>query len=135
MKVTDFIEQAQILWEGGVTPLTSIIFGYPQETPETIMQTLKVCELCNLFPSTGFLLPLPATPIYEWAKENGHIVDEVEYLERIGDRQDLHINLTKMTDAELLQVVETNLLALAKKHGLKLDSVFKTVTYQKPKIT
>lgn len=135
MKVSHFIEQAQVLWEGGVTPLTSIIFGYPQETPETIMQTLKVCEICNLFPSTGFLLPLPGTPIYEWAKENGHIADEIEYLERIGDRQDMHINMTKMTDAELLQVVETNLLALAKKQGLQLDSVFKTVTYQKPKIT
>jgi radical SAM superfamily enzyme YgiQ (UPF0313 family) len=135
LTVSQFVEQSQVLWEGGVTPLTSIIFGYPQETPETIMQTLKVCEICNLFPSTGFLLPLPGTPIYEWAKENGHIADEIEYLERIGDRQDLHINLTKMTDAELLQVVETNLRTLAKKQGLKLDSVFKTVTYQKPKIS
>jgi len=132
MKVTHFIEQAQVLWAGGVTPLTSIIIGYPQETRETIAHTLKVCEICNLFPSTGFLLPLPGTPIYTWAKESGHIVDEIAYLERIGDRQDLHINLTKMTDAELLQVVETNLLALAKQQGLKLDSVFKTVTYQKP---
>lgn len=135
MKVSQFIQQAQVLWAGGVTPLTSIIFGYPQETPETITQTLEVCEMCNLFPSTGFLLPLPGTPIYEWAKENGHIIDEIEYLERIGDRQDLHINLTKMTDEGFLQAVETNLLALAKKQGLKLDSVFKTVTYQKPKIT
>jgi len=134
MRVSDFIEQAQALWAGGVTPLTSIIFGYPQETPETISQTLEICEICNIFPSTGFLLPLPGTPIYTWAKENGHIVDELAYLERVGDRQDLHINLTKMADEDLVGLVETKLRTLAKKQGLKLDSVLKTGKYQKPKI-
>ena len=79
------------------------------------------------------MLPLPATPIYEWAKENGHIVNEMEYLERIGDRQDFHINLTTMSDEEFVETVTTKLEALAEKQGLKLESVFKTVMYQKPK--
>ncbi len=133
MNVLQFIEQVEALWEGGVTPLTSVIFGYPQETPETIQSTLDVCEECNIFPSVGFLLPLPATPIYEWAKENGYIVNEVEYLERIGDRQDFHINLTSMSDEEFVGTVTTKLEALAKKQRLDLESVFKTVTYQRPK--
>jgi len=134
LQVSQFIEQAQVLWAGGVTPLTSIIFGYPQETPETITQTLKICEICNLFPSTGFLLPLPGTPIYELAKESGHIFDEIAYLEKIGDRQDLHINLTKMSDGDFVGLVETKLTTLAQKQGLKLDSVLKTGKYQKPKV-
>jgi hypothetical protein len=83
-------------------------------------------------PSVGFLLPLPMTPIYEWARKNGHIGDEVAYLERIGDRQDFHINLTSMSDSELVDTVESELRRLAEKQGLKLDSVMKTVTYRKP---
>jgi len=133
INISQLIEQVGALWEGGVTPLTSVIFGYPQETPETIQRTLDVCEECNIFPSVGFLLPLPATPIYEWAKKNGYIDNEVEYLERIGDRQDFHINLTAMSDEEFVETVTTKLEALAEKQGLKLESVFKTVMYQKPK--
>lgn len=133
INVSQFIQQVKALWEGGVTPLTSVIFGYPQETVETIQSTIDVCEECNIFPSVGFLLPLPATPIYEWARKNGRIVNEVEYLERIGDRQDFHINLTNMPDDEFVETVTSKLEALARKQGLKLESVFKTVMYQKPK--
>lgn len=133
ISVPDVIEQAKVLWEGGVVPLTSVIFGYPQETPESIERTIEVCEECRMYPSVGFLLPLPGTPIYDWAKENGRITDEVEYLERVGDRQDFHVNLTQMPDDELVATVESKLRALAGRLGLKLDSVFKTVTYQKPK--
>ena len=131
--VSQFIEQSKVLWEGGVVPLTSVIFGYPQETPETIQQTLDICEECNIYPSVGFLLPLPGTPIYEWARNNGRIKDEVEYLTRINDRQDFHVNLTNMSDKEFVDTVTTKLKALAKKQGLELESVFKTVTYKKPK--
>lgn len=133
IKVADFIEQAQVLWKGGVVPLTSVIFGYPQETPESIRQTIKVCEECNIYPSVGFLLPLPGTPVYEWAKHNGYIENEVAYLERIGDRQDFHINLTQIPDDEFKHMVEDELKSLARKQGLELESVFKTTTYQKPK--
>ena len=133
MSVEQFIEQTKVLWSGGVVPLTSVIFGYPQETPESIKKTIKVCEECNIFPSVGFLLPLPGTHIYEWAKEHNFITNEIEYLERIGDRQDFHINLTSMPDDEFVNIVESELQTLAHKQGLKLDSVFKTTTYQKPK--
>ena len=134
LKVPEFVEQAKVLAEGGVTPLTSIIFGYPQETPDTIGKTLDICDECNIYPSSGFLLPMPGTPIYEWAKEHGKITDELEYLMRIGDRQDFHINLTNMSDDEFIHVASTKLEALAKKQGLGLKSVFKTISYQKPKV-
>ncbi len=131
--VDEFIEQSNALWKGGVTPLTSVIFGYPQETPETIQMTIDVCDKCDIFPSVGFLLPLPGTPIYEWAKESGHITDEIHFLENIGDRQDFHINLTQMSNTELVDTVSEKLTALAKKQGLNVESVFKTTTYQQPK--
>ncbi|MFA5142581.1 MAG: radical SAM protein [Candidatus Omnitrophota bacterium] len=133
ISVSNVIEQAKVLWQGGVVPITSVIFGYPQETPASIRRTVEVCEECRMYPSSGFLLPLPGTQVYEWAKANGHITNDVEYLERIGDRQDFHINLTGMPDDEFVSLVENELRALSVRLGLKLDSVFKTVTYQKPK--
>ncbi|MDP8212381.1 MAG: radical SAM protein, partial [Candidatus Zapsychrus exili] len=131
MSVEQFVEQSKALWDGGITPLTSVIFGYPQETPESIRLTIKVCEECNMFPSVGYLLPLPGTPIYEWAKDNGHIKDEEQYLQRVGDRQDFHVNLTKMPTQEMISIVTEELGKLAKKQGLKLDSVLKTGGYKK----
>lgn len=133
LNVPQFIRQTKALWKAGVPPLTSIVFGYPQETPQTIRETIEVCEECQIYPSVGFLLPLPGTAIYEWAKREGYVQDEVAYLERIGDRQDFHINLTSMSDKEFVETVETELGNLAAKMGLKLESVFKTVTYQIPK--
>lgn len=133
MNVDQFVEQSEVILTSGISPLTSIFFGYPQETPETIQMTLDVCERCNMYPSAGFLLPLPGTPIYEWAKASGHIPDEFEYMMRIGDRQDFHINLTSMSDEEFVSTVEEGLKRLARKLGLDLPSPFKTVTYRKPK--
>ena len=132
ISVDDFVDQAQVLQEGGVIPLTSVIFGYPQETEASIAKTIEVCERCNIFPSVGFLLPLPGTPIYDWAVKVGHISDEVEYLLRIGDRQDFHINLTQLSDERLVGLVSDGLMGLAQRQGLKLESVFKTGVYQSP---
>lgn len=131
--VDQFIDQAHALWKGGVTPLTSVIFGYPQETPESIKQTLAVCEECNIYPSVGFLLPLPGTPIYNWALQHGKISNELKYLLRIGDRQDFHVNLTTMSDQEFVDTVSTELNKLAERQEIQSDSIFKTVTYQVPK--
>jgi len=133
ISVGAFIEQTEALQAGGIVPTTSVIFGYPQETRESIRKTIAVCERSNLFPSVGFLLPLPGTPIYDWARNHGYIDDEENYMERIGDRQDLHVNLTSMRDDELLDTVQHELHKLAHKQGLKLDSVIKTTTYQKPR--
>lgn len=132
ISVDAFIEQAMTLQEGGVIPLTSVIFGYPQETPESIAKTVDVCRQCNIFPSVGFLLPLPGTPIYQWCLDTGKIKDELEYLMRIGDRQDFHINITELSDEQLVGGVSNQLQQLATDLGLDLPSVFKTGTYQSP---
>jgi anaerobic magnesium-protoporphyrin IX monomethyl ester cyclase len=126
------VEHCETLIRGGVTPLTSIIFGYPQETPETIQMTINLCERCNIYPSVGFLEPLPGTPIYEWAVQNDYIKDEMEYLLDAGDRQDLHVNLTRMSSVELVDTVVNGMQRLADSMGLKFDNPLKTGVYQKP---
>ena len=130
INVQQFIEQAKALWKGGVVPLTSVVFGYPQETPKTIQQTLEICEECEMYPSVGFLLPMPGTPIYQWVIKNGLISNEIEYLERFGDRQDLHINLTNMPDEEFVNTVESGLRKLGAKLGIKTAAPIKTGGYK-----
>ncbi len=116
-----FIEQAQTAGEAGLTPQTSLVFGFPQETPETIRDTVETCRKAGVYPSAGFLLPLPLTQIYDQARASGRIeADEEAYLLRIGDRQDLHVNLTAMSDAELTDTVKSELRGL--KQALGIDT-------------
>lgn len=133
LDVDKFIEQAQVLNEVGVTPLTSVIFGYPQETPESIKKTLDVCEEAGVYPSVGFLLALPGTPIYKTIRAEGYIPNEYEYLMKIGDRQDFSLNYTTMSNETFVSEVTNGLQKLAEKQGLKFDNPLKTVHYQKPK--
>jgi radical SAM superfamily enzyme YgiQ (UPF0313 family) len=132
ISVSDFIEQCHTLRDAGITPLTSVIFGYPQETMESIKKTIDVCAEAGVFPSVGYLLPLPGTQIYEWAKDSGKITDDYDFLMRIGDRQDFHINLTNLPDDVLTGEVTERLQELARQQGLELKSVFKTGVYKKP---
>jgi len=70
--------------------------------------------------------------MYDYAKSRGLITNEEEYLLRIGDRQDLHVNLTGMCDQELIDCVTEGLIRL--KNDLKIplrdDEVIKTTTYR-----
>jgi len=134
LNIEQFIGQAKVLRKANITPLTSIIFGYPQETPQSIKHTLDVCEEAGVYPSTGFLLALPGTPVYDWARKNGYIPNEFEYLMKIGDRQDFHMNFTNMDSDFFMKEVSTGLEKLANKQGLAFENPFKTVRYQKPKI-
>lgn len=125
------VEQSLALWKADITPGTSIIFGYPQETFASIKATLDLCEQCNIYPSVGYLQPLPGTPIYTWAVEHGHIPDEWDYLMNAGDRQDFHVNLTSIPTDELTDYVQTEMNALAARMGLHFDDPLKTGVYQK----
>ena len=66
--------------EAGLITNTSIIIGYPRETPETIKETMLQLEELGIYPSTGFLLPLPETGMWNYAIENNHITDIDQYL-------------------------------------------------------
>lgn len=130
-----FIEQMQTARKAGLIPRTSIIFGYPQETRETIQLTIDTCKMAGVYPSAGFLLPLPKTVVYEEAKKKELIVDEEQYLLSIGDRQDLHLNLTSMSNEELLETTNNSLIELQRYFGMKLSNPFKTQSYKMAKKT
>ncbi len=116
----EFSRQVQILREAGIISHTSLVFGYPNETEETIKATINCCIANDVYPSAGYLLPQPGSPMYEYALEYGHIQDEEEYLLAMGDRQDLRINMTQIPDAELELILKRELQRCKTELGLDL---------------
>lgn len=100
-----FTKQTALFNKAGVQPITSLVLGYPQETPETIKKGIDCCIENGIYPSTGYLLPQPGSYMYTYAVEHGFIQDEEEYIMHMGDRQDLLVNLTKMSDEEFKSTV------------------------------
>ena len=131
IKIKDFEAQTKILHEVGIIPVTSLVIGYPQETPETLQKTFDCCLKCNIYPSAGYLLPQPDTPMYDLAIEMGIIKDEEEYLLKMGDRQDFTINFTKMSQEDIESITKKNLKKISKKLnlGLKEEKLIKTGHY------
>ena len=128
-----FTNTRKTLLAGGVASLSSVVFGYPQETPETIENTIQFCIGLGLAPSAGYLLPLPGTPMHEYAKKVGIIKDEEDYLFSLGDRQDLHVNLTQMSDEELINRVTEGITRCQKTvlgEDVSFDHPLKTGSYR-----
>ena len=106
IEVEAFYETVHTLREAGVICQTTVLFGYPIETKETIKETFDQCLKAGLYPSIGFLMPLPYTVMYDYAKANGFITDEDRYLESITERQDICLNMTKMSDKEIMNEIK-----------------------------
>lgn len=132
ISVDHFSKQTKLIQESGITTWTSLVFGYPQETPETILKTIDCCIENNIYPSVGFLLPQPGSIMYKFALENGFISDEEEYILSMGDRQDLTLNMTSMTDEEFEEAVLHGLRKCNKQlnMGLSEDKLIKTKSFR-----
>ncbi len=126
--VEKFLRQARIVKRGGLSVRTSLVVGYPLESEATIKKTIDVCIQAGVYPSLGYLLPQPGTPMYDYARDRGFIPDQEAYLLNMGDRQDLRINLTSMSDRELQAVVQRELARCARELGIGLgpDNLVKT---------
>ena len=121
MDVDQFSRQTELFHKGDMNVWTSLVLGYPQETPETIKKTFDCCIKNGIYPSSGYLLPQPGSEVYEYALKNKYITDEEDYLMRLGDRQDLRINLTSMSDDEFLDAVLDNLKRCNRELNIGLD--------------
>lgn len=124
--------QTKVLQKAGIYPASSLVIGYPQETEQTLKRTFDCCYNCDIYPSAGYLLPQPGTPMYEYALKTGKIQDEEEYLLKMGDRQDFTINLTNMKQERIEQLVSTYLKRIAQKLSLPLpeNQLIKTGHYR-----
>ena len=86
----------------------------PAETRETAWETVEFCRRVNI-PLQALMLttPYPGTPLYDQVAQMGLVGDEEAYIMRLGDCVDFTINLTEMTDAELLGLRDEMLAAVA----------------------
>ncbi len=131
-----FLKQAELFHKAGIVPLTSLVVGYPQETQQSIKATIDCCIKARIYPSIGFLLPQPGSKMFDYALENGYIGDMEKYLMLLGDRQDLRLNMTKMSDEILQQTVleQMQRCSDALKMGLSAEHLIKTGKYQKSRV-
>ena len=128
-----FIDQIEILDKVGIASSTSVVFGYPNETLKTIDETFQMALRSGVYPSMGYLLPLPRTKMYEYARGNHLIADENKFLDSITERQDLCINMTQLETDEILGAIEQGAATLNEAFKLGLDgkSLIKTGGYRK----
>lgn len=128
-----FLEQVKILDEVNITSMISVVFGYPIETAETINETFEMCREAKIYPSMGYLLPLPDTEMYEYALKHQFIIDEDRYLDSITERQDLCINMTTLGDQEVRELIAEGAekLNAELEIGLNAESLLKTGGYNK----
>jgi radical SAM superfamily enzyme YgiQ (UPF0313 family) len=127
-----FSTHCRILDKAGLSKWVSVLFGYPEETPDTIKETFDCCLQNEIYPSAGYLLPFPGSIIYDYALKNGFVRHGEEYLLKLGDRQDLRINMTSMTDDELQRNIVEGLAQCNEKLkiGLKREQLIKTQHYR-----
>ncbi len=132
ISVEQFSLQTSVFQAAGLPVNTSLVFGYPRETPKTIAHTFDVCIENGIYPSIGYLLPQPGSPMYDYALQLGLIPDEEAYIMEIGDRQDLYLNLTEMTNEIFVAEVEKGARRCneALDRGLDADKLIKTGGYK-----
>ena len=133
LTVENFKRQKSVLDKVGISTVTSIVIGYPDETLGTLKETFDVCYDLDIYPSTGYLLPQPGTPMFDIAKDKGYVNDMEDYLYKMGDRQDLRYNLTDMPDDILIGEVNFHLKRIAVKLKLNIEGgdLMKTKTHIK----
>jgi len=137
VSVEEFTKQTELFHKAGLVVWTTVVFGYPMETPSTIRKTFDCCIKNRLYPSSGYLTPQPGSEVYDYAVEHGFIQNEEEYLLQIGDRQDLRVNMTKMSNSEFESLIKTGLERVNQELGMGLDptQLIKTQYYRSIKKT
>jgi len=94
----------------GLHVKVQLILGYPGETAETVAETVELFRRLK-HPGRRFslILPLPGSPLYRQALEEGRIRDEERYLQEIfggygASRYPAFINFTDMSLEEVYRL-------------------------------
>jgi len=89
----------------GIRATASMLLGFPGETRDTIQESVDFCKEPLLSPNFYLLQPFPGTDVYD--KYVREMYDEEAYLDLISDYREgekLHINLTEIPTAELMEL-------------------------------
>jgi radical SAM superfamily enzyme YgiQ (UPF0313 family) len=86
----------------GLKSAGTFMIGYPGENMKTIRETVDFCKELGLPANFFFATPFPGTPLWEEWKHK--IRNEDEYVEKLGDVQNLVVNMTDFSDEELIKL-------------------------------
>jgi radical SAM superfamily enzyme YgiQ (UPF0313 family) len=95
LRVFDLLRDHDIYVNG------TFILGYPGENWDTVRETKDFCEQLDILQKFFFITPYPGTPL--WAHASKLIEDEEGFIERLGDADEFLINLSELSDEELLR--------------------------------
>ena len=101
-------QAVKLTWKAGIIPFTFLMVGMFGETKETIQDTINFCREVNVGGPVAYLVPLPATPLWDMAVATGKMKDDPgELLDNEATELSfdfLSVNLTDMTDRELVKL-------------------------------
>jgi len=81
---------------------TSFMIGAPEESEETLRETVEFCRQANInLASMMFVTPYPGTELYGAALQRGLIKDEEAFVESLSDAIELTVNMSRFGDEEL----------------------------------
>ena len=92
--------------ESGIWANATFIAGYPTETIETLRDTAKFMKDNNCLNSIFYATPYPGTILYEESKDRilAKYGTEDNYIMSLGDATEFRVNLSNMSDAELIDL-------------------------------
>ncbi|MCP4229414.1 MAG: radical SAM protein [bacterium] len=96
-------EAVRLTRKYGMICSPTFMIGIPGETRETVMETVEFFKRTDLSPTRLFIAnPYPGTELYDKAIKEGLIPDKLKFLNEIGDATDMSLNITGMSDEELI---------------------------------
>jgi radical SAM superfamily enzyme YgiQ (UPF0313 family) len=108
MKKGTTVEQnkraVRMIRKAGIGVNTPFMIGTAGETRETIRETIEFCKELRIWPTLFITTPYPDSPLYQEVKRMGKIPDEDKYVEQLGDAGKVTVNLTELSDDELMRL-------------------------------
>ena len=105
VKVEDAKNTLNLTFKNGLWPIITLICGMPEETKETIQETVEFMKGVGMPGTLFYLNPYPGTRLWPLVKNKILAKYDIEeYLEKLNDATDFVVNVTNMSDDELLKV-------------------------------
>ncbi len=96
----------------------TFIHGYPGEDEESARDSLRFKIEADIVNDGFYATPYPGTELYELARKKGLIPDEHEFLMNLNNAYDFTINMTSMSDEQLINIKKISI------YELRMISVF-----------
>jgi len=103
----------------GIHAEGSLMIGMFGETQETVQETLEFCRRADIVGPLLFITPYPGTAIYEQALREDRIDDIEGFVENMNAADNLLVNLTDMSDEQLIHLRETARRSMMKGYLLR----------------